>query len=96
MKSVDSTGAGDAFIGSFATFLGEGLPERDAVMRANLYAGLSTTGWARRNLSMTARVLRRSGRRSRRLSRLTAVRQSPNSPALTLHQQNFFSIVNLR
>jgi ribokinase len=44
MKSVDSTGAGDAFIGSFATFLGEGLAERDAVMRANLYAGLSTTG----------------------------------------------------
>ena len=44
MKSVDSTGAGDAFIGSFATFLGEGLPEQDAVKRANLYAGLSTTG----------------------------------------------------
>ena len=44
MKSVDSTGAGDAFIGSFATFLGEGLPEHDAVKRANLYAGLSTTG----------------------------------------------------
>jgi len=43
MKSVDSTGAGDAFIGSFATFLGEGLPEREAVVRANLYAGLSTT-----------------------------------------------------
>ena len=38
------TGAGDAFIGSFATFLGEGLPEREAVKRANLYAGLSTTG----------------------------------------------------
>lgn len=44
MKSVDSTGAGDAFIGSFATFLGEGLPEREAVKRANLYAGLSTMG----------------------------------------------------
>jgi ribokinase len=43
MKSVDSTGAGDAFIGSFATFLGEGMPEREAVKRANLYAGLSTT-----------------------------------------------------
>jgi ribokinase len=39
----DSTGAGDAFIGSFATFLGEGLPEREAVRRANLYAGLSTS-----------------------------------------------------
>jgi ribokinase len=44
VKSVDSTGAGDAFIGSFAVFLGEGLPEREAIRRANLYAGLSTTG----------------------------------------------------
>ena len=44
VNSVDSTGAGDAFIGSFAVFLGEGLPEREAVRRANLYAGLSTTG----------------------------------------------------
>jgi len=44
VKSIDSTGAGDAFIGSFAVFLGEGLPEREAIRRANLYAGLSTTG----------------------------------------------------
>lgn len=44
VKSIDSTGAGDAFIGSFAVFLGEGLPELQAVRRANLYAGLSTTG----------------------------------------------------
>jgi ribokinase len=44
VKSVDSTGAGDAFIGSFAVFLAEGIPEREAVQRANLYAGLSTTG----------------------------------------------------
>lgn len=43
VKSVDSTGAGDAFIGSFAVFLAEGLGEREAVRRANLYAGLSTT-----------------------------------------------------
>ena len=43
-KSVDSTGAGDAFIGSFAGFLGEGLPEKEALRRANLYAALSTTG----------------------------------------------------
>lgn len=40
----DTTGAGDAFVGSFAVFLGEGLPERDAIARANLYAALSTTG----------------------------------------------------
>jgi ribokinase len=39
----DSTGAGDAFIGSFATFLAEGVSESDAVRRANLYAALSTT-----------------------------------------------------
>lgn len=44
VKSVDSTGAGDAFIGSFAVFLGEGVSEREAIRRANLYAGLSTTG----------------------------------------------------
>ena len=43
VKTIDSTGAGDAFIGSFATFLAEGLPEREAVRRANLYAALSTT-----------------------------------------------------
>jgi ribokinase len=44
VQSIDSTGAGDAFIGSFAVFLGEGVPEKEAVRRANLYAGLSTTG----------------------------------------------------
>ena len=44
VKSVDSSGAGDAFIGSFAVFLAEGVPELEAVRRANLYAGLSTTG----------------------------------------------------
>lgn len=44
VNCVDSTGAGDAFIGSFAVFLGEGVPEKEAVRRANLYAALSTTG----------------------------------------------------
>jgi ribokinase len=44
VNSVDSSGAGDAFIGSFAVFLAEGTLEQDAVRRANLYAGLSTTG----------------------------------------------------
>jgi ribokinase len=44
VQSIDSTGAGDAFIGSFAVFLAEGLPELEAVRRANLYAALSTTG----------------------------------------------------
>lgn len=39
----DTTGAGDAFIGSFSVFLAEGLPEREALLHANLYAALSTT-----------------------------------------------------
>ncbi len=43
VETVDSSGAGDAFIGSFAAFLGEGVPESEAVGRANLYAALSTT-----------------------------------------------------
>ena len=40
---TDTTGAGDAFIGSFSTFLAEGLAEKDALTRASLYAALSTT-----------------------------------------------------
>ena len=43
VSSVDTTGAGDAFIGSFAVFLGEGHPEKEALRRASLYAALSTT-----------------------------------------------------
>jgi ribokinase len=43
VKTIDSTGAGDAFIGSFAVFLAQGLPEVEALTRANLYAALSTT-----------------------------------------------------
>jgi len=40
---VDTSGAGDAFIGSLAVFLAEGVGEHDALSRANLYAALSTT-----------------------------------------------------
>ena len=43
VTAVDTTGAGDAFIGSLAVFLAEGIAEKEAVARANLYAGLSTT-----------------------------------------------------
>jgi len=43
VETKDSTGAGDAFIGSFAEFLAEGVPEREAISRACLYAALSTT-----------------------------------------------------
>jgi ribokinase len=42
VATKDTTGAGDAFIGSFAVFVAEGLPEREACRRANLYAALST------------------------------------------------------
>jgi ribokinase len=43
VNTIDSTGAGDAFIGSFAAFLAEGLPAKEALNRASLYAALSTT-----------------------------------------------------
>ena len=43
VQTKDSTGAGDAFIGSLVVFLAEGLSEREALRRANLYAALSTT-----------------------------------------------------
>jgi ribokinase len=44
VKAVDTTGAGDAFIGSLAVFLAEGRAETEAVSRANLYAAMSTMG----------------------------------------------------
>jgi ribokinase len=44
VQAVDSTGAGDAFIGSFAAFLTSGYGEREAIARANVYAALSTLG----------------------------------------------------
>jgi ribokinase len=43
VESIDTSGAGDAFIGSLAVFLAEGLAEQEALSRANLYAALSTT-----------------------------------------------------
>jgi ribokinase len=39
----DTTGAGDAFIGSFGVFLAESGDHRDSVARASLYAAMSTT-----------------------------------------------------
>jgi ribokinase len=41
---LDTSGAGDAFIGSFARFLAGGYPESESIARANLYAALSTLG----------------------------------------------------
>jgi ribokinase len=43
VETKDTTGAGDAFIGSFAEFLAEGIPERESISGACLYAALSTT-----------------------------------------------------
>jgi ribokinase len=42
VEPIDTTGAGDAFIGSFACFLGSGYAESEALARANVYAALST------------------------------------------------------
>jgi len=44
VEARDTSGAGDAFIGSFAYFLATGLEEREAISRASLYAALSTLG----------------------------------------------------
>ena len=41
VKAVDTTGAGDAFIGSLAYFLASGKPLGDAMHRANQIAAIS-------------------------------------------------------
>jgi ribokinase len=43
VQAVDPTGAGDAFIGSLAVFLAEGIALAEAVRRANAAAALSVT-----------------------------------------------------
>ncbi len=43
VRAVDTTGAGDAFIGSLAVFLAEGRSLEDAVRQANAVAALSVT-----------------------------------------------------
>lgn len=43
VDAVDPTGSGDAFIGSLAVFLGEGLSMSNAIRRANAVAALSVT-----------------------------------------------------
>ena len=43
VDAIDPTGAGDAFVGSLANFLGEGRPMRDAIRQANGVAALSVT-----------------------------------------------------
>src|ERR1019366_6067891 len=65
VRPVDTTGAGDAFIGSLACFLAEGMAEMDAIARANLYAARFPR-WApeRRNHSSRGSGSTRSGRRA--------------------------------
>jgi ribokinase len=41
VRAVDTTGAGDAFVGSLAVFLAAGLPVAEAMGRANRIAALS-------------------------------------------------------
>ena len=43
VQAVDPTGAGDAFVGSLAVYLGQGLSLEAAVGRANAVAALSVT-----------------------------------------------------
>jgi ribokinase len=66
VECVDTTGAGDAFIGSFAAFLGEGVPEAEAVERANLYAALSTTSVGTQKSFVSRKVFDRAWRERRK------------------------------
>jgi ribokinase len=43
VRPVDTTGAGDAFIGSLAVYLAQGSSLREAIMKANAVAALSVT-----------------------------------------------------
>ena len=40
---IDSTGAGDAFVGSFAAFVASGLPIKEASRKAAKFAGISVS-----------------------------------------------------
>jgi ribokinase len=66
VAAVDTTGAGDAFIGSLAVFLARGASEWDAVADANLYAALSTTqAGAQKSFPRAADFEAEKGRRGR-------------------------------
>jgi ribokinase len=49
VRSVDSTGAGDVFSGSLATFLSEGIPIEKAAKMANAFASISVTRMGAQN-----------------------------------------------
>jgi ribokinase len=59
VATVDSSGAGDAFVGSLAVFLAEGLGEHASIRRANLFAALSTTSVGTQKSFVTRAVLDR-------------------------------------
>ena len=54
VDAVDTTGAGDAFIGSFAYCLASGYSEKESIERANVYAALSTLGIGTQSSFVTA------------------------------------------
>lgn len=56
VNAVDTTGAGDAFIGAFATFLASGDGEAEAIRKANVYAALSTLGIGTQSSFVTREV----------------------------------------
>jgi ribokinase len=43
VHAVDTTGAGDCFLGCFAFFVAQGIPISECMRRANKAAGLSVT-----------------------------------------------------
>lgn len=58
VQPVDTSGAGDAFIGSLACFLASGYTEADAIARANVYAALSTLSAGTQKSFVTAEQFR--------------------------------------
>jgi ribokinase len=63
VEPVDTTGAGDAFIGSFAVFLSNGYSETEAISRANLYAALSTLAIGTQKSFVSAELFNEEWRR---------------------------------
>ena len=64
VKSIDSTGAGDAFIGSFAVFLAEGVAGTGGrATRQSVRRDFRRRAWERKNLSMIACASTRNGPR---------------------------------
>jgi len=63
VEPLDTTGAGDAFIGSLAVFLSSGYSELEAISRANLYAALSTLSIGTQKSFSTAERFKEEWRR---------------------------------